>query len=112
MAESDGAQSHTNAPRVKRKRPRSHASGRSTTAGPARHAPTDSPFWDRPFIHLSRSPVPALLETLGPDVRALPVGVGSIEQQTDNVDVLLDPWHRRSLAESVLTLAASPGQTS
>lgn len=70
------------------------------------------PFWDRPFVHLNRSLVPALLETLDPDVRALPFGVGSIEQHTDNVDVLLKPSLRRSLVESVITRPASLGQTS
>jgi Domain of unknown function (DUF4037) len=70
------------------------------------------PFWDRPFVHLNRSLVPALLEDLRPHVRALPVGVGSVEQQTDNVDVLLKPSLRRSLVESVITRPASHGQTS
>ncbi len=69
------------------------------------------PFWDRPFVHLNRRLVPALLETLGPDVGALPVGVGSVEQQTDNVDVLLKPRLRRSLVESVIIRPASIGRT-
>ena len=60
------------------------------------------PFWDRPYIHLNHSLVPAVLETIGcPDVRALPVGVGSAEQHTDNVDVLIKPSLRRSIATSV-----------
>ena len=70
------------------------------------------PFWDRPFVHLNRSLVPALLETLDPEVRALPVGVGSVEQLTDNVDVLLKPSLRQSLVESVTTRPASLGHTS
>jgi hypothetical protein len=70
------------------------------------------PFWDRPFVHLNRGLVPALLENLGPDVRALPVGVGSVEQLTDNVDVLLNASHRRSLVESVTPGPASPGHAS
>jgi hypothetical protein len=60
------------------------------------------PFWGRPYIHLSRSLVPAVLETIScPEVRALPVGVGSVEQHIDNVDVLVKPSLRRSLAASV-----------
>ena len=70
------------------------------------------PFWDRPYIHLSRRLVPALLETLtSPNVEALLVGVGSVEQQTDNIDVLVRPALRRSLAASVRSSTGSPGQT-
>lgn len=70
------------------------------------------PFWDRPYIHLNRSLVPALLEALSsPDVQALPVGVGSVEQQTNNVDVLTKPHRRRSLAMSVPPHPESPGPT-
>jgi hypothetical protein len=66
------------------------------------HQPAVEPFWDRPYIHLNRGLVPALLETVTrPQVRALPVGVGSVEQQTDNVDVLSKPSHRRAVATSV-----------
>ena len=66
------------------------------------------PFWDRPYLHLDRSLVPTLLATLtSPEVRALPVGVGSVEQQSDNVDVLTSPVRRRALARSVL---ADPGR--
>jgi len=53
------------------------------------------PFWDRPYVH----PDPAIAaELLGavadPEVRALPAGRGSIEQRTDNVDMLVDPSAR------------------
>lgn len=71
------------------------------------------PFWDRPYIHLNRSLVPALLDTIScPDIRALPVGIGSVEQQTDNIDVLIKPSLRRSLAASVYSSSGSLGQTS
>lgn len=60
------------------------------------------PFWDRPYTHLSRSLVPAVLATIHrPGVRALPVGVGGAEQQTDKVDALINPSLRRSLAASL-----------
>ena len=62
------------------------------------------PFHDRPYVHLERGLVPALLGTLdSPEVRALPVGVGSVEQQTDNVDVLTRPGRRRALTRATTT---------
>lgn len=71
------------------------------------------PFWDRPYIHVNRSLVPELLETVtSPEVRALPVGVGSVEQQTDRVDILTAPRHRRALATSVRVRAWTPRPTS
>ena len=71
------------------------------------------PFWDRPYIHVSRSLVPAMLETITcPDVRALPLGIGSVEQHTDNVDVLMNPSLRRSLAASLCSSTGSLGQAS
>ena len=70
------------------------------------------PFYDRPYIHLSRHLLPALLDTLSsPDVLALPVGVGSVEQQTDSVDILTRPYRRRALAQSVTARSGSDGPT-
>lgn len=64
--------------------------------------PAVEPFWDRPYVHLNRDLVPALLETLtSPEVQALPVGVGSVEQQTNNVDILTKPERRLALATSI-----------
>jgi hypothetical protein len=61
-----------------------------------------APFHDRPYLHLDRGLVPALLDTIdSPEVRALPVGVGGVEQQTDNVDVLTRPHRRRALARAL-----------
>jgi hypothetical protein len=53
------------------------------------------PFWDRPF-HGVREAVVAVLEEsiVDPAVRALPRGVGSVEQWSDNVDVLTHPGRR------------------
>ncbi len=71
------------------------------------------PFWDRPYVHLSRRLVPGLIETIkSADVQALPVGVGSVEQQTDNVDILTKPGRRRALAASVLAHRRTPRPTS
>jgi hypothetical protein len=58
------------------------------------------PFWDRPHIH----PDPAIAaQLLAPvtaaDVRALPLGLGAVEQRTDNVDLLVDPGARRRIAQ-------------
>lgn len=61
-----------------------------------------APFWDRPYIHLDRSLVPVLLESISsPGIQSLPAGVGSVEQQTDNVDVLTRPHRRRALAMTI-----------
>jgi hypothetical protein len=54
------------------------------------------PFWDRPHLH----PDPAITSQLtapltDAGVRALPLGMGTIEQRTQNVDVLVDPAARR-----------------
>lgn len=54
------------------------------------------PFWERPHIH----PDPAITSQLmasvtDAGVRALPLGMGAIEQRTDNVNVLVDPQARR-----------------
>ena len=70
---------------------------------PAPRLPVE-PFWDRPYIHLNRKLVPALLQDFEcKEVQALPVGVGSIEQQTDNVDILTNPGRRHALAKTVCT---------
>ncbi|GAA4161445.1 DUF4037 domain-containing protein [Gryllotalpicola daejeonensis] len=55
------------------------------------------PFWDRPYLH----PNPVIVEQLltgitDAEVRALPRGRGSIEQRTDNVDVLVSAAARRA----------------
>jgi hypothetical protein len=53
------------------------------------------PFWDRPYLHPDRSIAAELLGAVtDPDVRRLTAGRGSIEQRTDNVDVLVDPAAR------------------
>lgn len=73
-------------------------------------ASATEPFHDRPYIHLSRALVPALLESLrSNEVKALTVGVGSVEQQTDNVDVLTSLGRRRALSTSVPLPPASAG---
>jgi hypothetical protein len=55
------------------------------------------PFWDRPYLHIDQSLVPAITKSIDdPSVRALPVGLGSIDQRTDNVDVLVHASRRRA----------------
>ena len=54
------------------------------------------PFWDRPYLH----PAPEISDQLmagieDSAVRSLPLGLGSIEQRTDNVHVLINPDARR-----------------
>ncbi|MFM6849821.1 MAG: DUF4037 domain-containing protein [Terrabacter sp.] len=56
------------------------------------------PFWDRPFSGVREDVVRLLEESVtDPEVRALPRGVGSAEQCSDNVDVLVHAPRRRPL---------------
>lgn len=59
--------------------------------------PVTEAFFDRP--HLGVRDLPTLLRELveDPEVRALPVGMGTAEQISDNVTVLVDPRARRRL---------------
>lgn len=53
------------------------------------------PFWDRPYLHTAPEVAESLLGGISDEtVRALPLGLGSIEQRTDNVDVLVSPQRR------------------
>ncbi len=55
------------------------------------------PFWDRPYLHLDPALVPGVMAGAeSPEVRALPVGLGSIEQRSDNVDLLVHTDQRRA----------------
>jgi hypothetical protein len=55
-------------------------------------------FWDRPFRTVDQAIGEALLAGItDPHVRGLPTGIGSIEQWTDNVDVLASPVRRQAL---------------
>ncbi|WP_425953851.1 DUF4037 domain-containing protein [Xylanimonas sp. McL0601] len=57
------------------------------------------PFFDRPYLAVEPSLVPAVVESIAdPAIRALPVGVGTVEQLTDNVDVLVDARRRRAVS--------------
>jgi hypothetical protein len=59
--------------------------------------PVCVPFWDRPQVQIDRELVPRLLDRISdPAVRALPAGLGSIEQRTDNVDLLMHARLRRA----------------
>lgn len=59
------------------------------------------PFWDRPY-HGVRDDVLDLLEeaVTDPAVRALPRGVGTAEQCSDNVDILVHASRRQALPPS------------
>ncbi|RUR02054.1 DUF4037 domain-containing protein [Labedella endophytica] len=55
------------------------------------------PFWDRPYVHPHPAIVAQLLDAVvEEEVRRLPRGRGSVEQRTDNVDVLVDAGARRA----------------
>ncbi|MFP3464589.1 DUF4037 domain-containing protein [Leifsonia sp. SIMBA_070] len=54
------------------------------------------PFWDRPYLHAEPAIASVLVAHIeDPAVRALPLGLGSIEQRTDLVDLLINPEERR-----------------
>ncbi|NUQ33016.1 MAG: DUF4037 domain-containing protein [Dermatophilaceae bacterium] len=56
------------------------------------------PFWDRPCVGVREDVVRTLEDSVtDPEVRALPRGVGSVDQWSDNVDVLMHPARRRPL---------------
>lgn len=63
------------------------------------------PFFDRPYVSL-RASVGELLvaEIADPLVRRLPLGVGSVEQWVDNVDVLSHSGRRRAVMQEWRTL--------
>jgi hypothetical protein len=54
------------------------------------------PFWDRPYRGVRAAAVQVVEASITDSaVRALPRGVGSVEQWSDNVDVLVDAARRR-----------------
>ncbi len=71
------------------------------------------PFFDRPFRTVSGTIVEALISSITDHrVRQLPVGVGSIEQWVDNVNVLSSPALRSAAAdgwrEALIRMSARP----
>lgn len=60
------------------------------------------PFRDRPYVAVYDQLVPRLLTSIADEqVRVLPVGIGSIEQCCDNVDVLTHAARRRALVAAL-----------
>lgn len=54
-------------------------------------------FWERPYLHTNQELVDDVLDGISDEsVRTLPTGLGSIEQRTSNVDLLVDSHRRRS----------------
>lgn len=63
--------------------------------------PVVVPFWDRPYEHINQTLVPAVMDSIvDPAVRELPVGLGGIDQRTDNVDVLISPERRMAFSRT------------
>lgn len=59
--------------------------------------PVTVPFFDRPYAQVDPRLVPLLLDGItDPTVRGLRPGLGSIEQRTDNVDLLTSVHYRRA----------------
>ncbi len=57
-----------------------------------------APFHDRPLLGVRPGVVELVADSIAsPEVRSLPRGVGSPEQWSDNVDVLVRPRRRRPL---------------
>jgi hypothetical protein len=61
------------------------------------------PFYERPFLGLGPVAEALLGSITDPRVRALPSGVGSIEQVSDNVDVLTSPTRRHAAVTALLS---------
>lgn len=60
-------------------------------------SPACVPFWDRPYVQTDPGMVARIIDSIrDPGVRDLPSGLGSIEQRSDNVDLLMSPAHRRA----------------
>lgn len=59
--------------------------------------PVTEPFFERPHIGVREMTELLTAQIRDPEVRALPVGVGTAEQISDNVSVLVDPVLRRRL---------------
>ncbi|MFZ1579127.1 MAG: DUF4037 domain-containing protein, partial [Nostocoides sp.] len=74
--------------------------------------PVCVPFWDRPYLQINQHVIPRLLDAIcDPAVLALPVGLGSIEQRTDNVDLLVHADLRRTAVLGGRTAATSARDT-
>lgn len=75
--------------------------------------PACVPFWDRPYVQVDQELVPRLLNSMSdPAVRALPVGLGSIEQRTDNVDLFMHAHLRRATVLDGASPTACAGSSS
>lgn len=72
-----------------------HLANFQSEVGLPTSSPVVVPFWDRPYLQIEQSLVTTLMDSIAdPTVRELPVGLGGIDQRTDNVDVLVSPEHR------------------
>lgn len=59
--------------------------------------PACVPLWDRPYLHIHPALTSALTAGItDPDVLKLPLGLGAVEQRSDNVDLLMDLAQRRA----------------
>jgi hypothetical protein len=76
---------------------------------PTPDGPPTEQFYDRPVLGVRAAMAEHLLATVDdPVVRALPPGVGSVEQWVDNVDVLCDADRRVRAARAHATALTSP----
>lgn len=68
------------------------------------------PFWDRPFLGIGAVPETLLESITDERVRELPAGIGSIEQVSDSVSVLVSPERRRTVMAALLAGGGSTGR--
>lgn len=65
------------------------------------------PFYERPFLGVADEVITVLADSLtDPELRALPVGIGAIEQWCDGVAVLTDPQRRRGAVRAAISTSA------
>jgi hypothetical protein len=68
--------------------------------------PPVRPFFERPFLGIADEVVAVLRDSvIDPTLRALPVGVGGIEQWCDGIAIVTDAQRRRATVRAVATVS-------
>lgn len=75
--------------------------------------PACVPFWDRPYLQVNDAMTSKIVDSIDdPEVRRLPAGLGSIEQRTSNVDLLVHAQRRRAALGPVIRQPGGSGRGS
>lgn len=70
------------------------------------------PFWERPYMQIDQQLVPGLTDSIDdPVIRGLPIGLGSIDQRTTNVNLLVNADRRRLAVRSGTQTLRGPAST-